>query len=55
MKLQIASPEAVYIEVNGYTIYVDVSIKGEPPIVSYWRDDELEENTYNCEWVSNVY
>lgn len=54
MKIQIASTEACYIEVNGYTIYVDASIPSEPPIVSYWREDELEENTYTCEWAAYV-
>lgn len=53
MKIQIASPEALYIEANGYTIYVDVSIPTEPPIVSYWEDDATEENTYTVEWVKN--
>jgi len=52
MKLQIASTESVYIEVNGYTIYVDASIPSSPPIVSYWRDDEYEDSTYTCEWVA---
>lgn len=52
MKIQLASTESLYIEVNGYTIYVDVSIPSEPPIVTYWETDSLEDSTYNCEWVA---
>jgi hypothetical protein len=55
MKIQIASEESLYIEVNGYTIYVDTSIKTEPPYVHYWEEGGLEEDTtYTCEWVAFV-
>lgn len=54
MKLQISSTDSLYIEANGYTIYVDVSIPTEPPIVTYWEDDATEDNTYTCEWVGYV-
>lgn len=52
MKLQIASNESLYIDVNGYTIYVDASIPSEPPVVSYWDNGGLEDSTYTCEWVA---
>lgn len=52
MNLKVSSAESLYIEANGYTIYVDVSIPSEPPIVTYWETDSLEDSTYNCEWVA---
>lgn len=54
MKIQVNTPEVAYIEVNGYTIYVDASLKNEPPIVTYWEDDADEETTYTCQWVNYV-
>jgi hypothetical protein len=52
MNLKLASAESLYIEANGYTVYVDLSIPSEPPIVEYWEPDSLEKTVYECEWVA---